>query len=168
MKSVHSRFRAHKIRKRALSVEIACCHGPAIKALNCCDSIRYIHVGHPVTRYIDHYLLQENFGTRLSTARSKKWVVKPIPERKQYSYLHDMVEDVIRLRLNGSQEDICEIEIPDTIPKNIAPEVRLNKDKIIKEHCSRFSYCVTMQHILYSLHKYCPVQESSSYGSYGT
>ena len=39
MKSVHSRFReqkAHKIRKRSLPVEIACCHGPAIKALNCC------------------------------------------------------------------------------------------------------------------------------------
>ena len=39
MKSVHSRFReqkAHKIRKRDLPVEIVCCHGPAIKALNCC------------------------------------------------------------------------------------------------------------------------------------
>ena len=39
MKSVHSRFReqkAHKTPKRALPFEIACCKGPAIKALNCC------------------------------------------------------------------------------------------------------------------------------------
>ena len=39
MKSVHSRFREHmarKIRKHALPGDIACCHGPGIKALNCC------------------------------------------------------------------------------------------------------------------------------------
>ncbi|KAL5493365.1 hypothetical protein EMCRGX_G014536 [Ephydatia muelleri] len=37
MKSVHSRFREHmarKIRKHALPGDIACCHGPGIKALN--------------------------------------------------------------------------------------------------------------------------------------
>ena len=71
--------------------------------------------------------------------RSKKRVVKPIREQKQYSYLDDMVEDVIKLQLSGSQEDICQIEIPVMIPKNIAPEVCPNKDKLIKEHCSRFS-----------------------------
>ena len=40
MKSVHSRFREHmarKIRKHALPGDLACCHGPGIKALNCCD-----------------------------------------------------------------------------------------------------------------------------------
>ena len=50
MKSVHSRFREHmarKIRKHALPGDIACCHGPGIKALNCCDSavVRYPLVG---------------------------------------------------------------------------------------------------------------------------
>ena len=43
MKSVHSRFREHmarKIRKHALPGDIACCHGPGIKALNCCVCTR--------------------------------------------------------------------------------------------------------------------------------
>ena len=29
---------ARKIRKHALPGDIACCHGPGIKALNCCDT----------------------------------------------------------------------------------------------------------------------------------
>ena len=29
---------ARKIRKHALPGDIACCHGPGIKALNCCDN----------------------------------------------------------------------------------------------------------------------------------
>lgn len=45
-KSVHSRFRdqkAHKIWKRALPVEVACCRGPGFKILNCCASWREIN-----------------------------------------------------------------------------------------------------------------------------
>ena len=41
MKSVHSRFREHmarKFRKHALPGDIACCYGPRIKALICCDT----------------------------------------------------------------------------------------------------------------------------------
>ena len=30
---------AHKIRKHALPGDIACCHGPGIKALNCCVNV---------------------------------------------------------------------------------------------------------------------------------
>ena len=71
--------------------------------------------------------------------------------------------------INGSQEDICEIEIPDTIPKNIAPEVRPNKDKIIKEHCSRFSYTVLQCSIFFIAYiNIVQFRKSSSYGSYGT
>ena len=33
---------AHKIRMNAHTVEFACCHAPAIKALNCCDKWRLL------------------------------------------------------------------------------------------------------------------------------
>ena len=73
---------------------------------------------------------------------SEHFIREDYIQRKQYSYLHDMVEDLIKLPPSGSQEDVFEIEIPVMIPRNIAPEVRPNKDKLIKEHCSvcsRFS-----------------------------
>ena len=50
MKSVHSRFREHmarKIRKHALPGDIACCHGPGIKALNCCETAQCL-TGQPI------------------------------------------------------------------------------------------------------------------------
>ena len=39
-------------------------------------------------------------------------------QRKQYSYFHDMVEDVIKLQLSGSQQDISQTREYCMIPKN--------------------------------------------------
>ena len=41
---------ARKIRKHALPGDIACCHGPGIKALNCCAGVIEMRLGYSALR----------------------------------------------------------------------------------------------------------------------
>lgn len=66
--------------------------------------------------------------------------MKPIREDKHYDYLVGMMEDVIRLRLQGRNEEDSDIDTPlaKNLPHNIAVVQRPNKCEKITEHVSRF------------------------------
>lgn len=64
----------------------------------------------------------------------KKWVAKPVPDKKSYSFVQNLMEDVFSYKDDGSQATST---MPASIPKNIAPTPRPNKDEVITAHKSR-------------------------------
>ena len=66
------------------------------------------------------------------------WTAKPIYEGKDYSYLNDMMAEVLRRKLQGRKGSthFC----PPVLPANVAPAAieRPSKNEAISEHLSRY------------------------------
>ena len=58
----------------------------------------------------------------------KKWVAKPIMEEKSYSFVQELMKEVLVCRNNGKKTKSTK---PATIPKNIASFPLPSKDEII-------------------------------------
>lgn len=69
----------------------------------------------------------------------KRWILKKLLEKKDYSHLDALLDDVIELRRTPSRLDIHNFTLPDTIPKNIAQSERPPKQQVIDAHITRFS-----------------------------
>lgn len=90
--------------------------------------------------------------------------MKPIHEDKHYDYLVGMMEDVIRLRLQGRNEEDSDIDttLAKNLPHNIAVVQRPNKCEKLQNMYLDFtnnSVILILLCILYSLRNYCPVLE---------
>ena len=70
----------------------------------------------------------------------KKWVAKPIMEEKSYSFVQELMKEVLVCRNNGKKTKSTK---PATIPKNIASFPLPSKDEIITKHKSRMAKKVT-------------------------
>lgn len=64
----------------------------------------------------------------------KKWVVKPVLERKSFAFVQQLMEGVLLFKDDKSQQTST---IPGSIPKNIAPTPRPSKDEVVAAHMSR-------------------------------
>ena len=64
----------------------------------------------------------------------KKWVAKPVTEKKSYSFVQNLMKDVLLHRNNRSQPTST---MPTRIQNNIAPTSRPSTDAVIKAHKSR-------------------------------
>ena len=77
--------------------------------------------------------------------QTKRWTVKPILEDKDYTYLDDLIEDVLfqRLHVQDNINDLLDFDTPQTLglPHNIAPIPPPSKDSLITAHTSRFPVC---------------------------
>ena len=73
--------------------------------------------------------------------QTKRWTVKPIHEDKDYTYLDDLVEDVLYQKLHNT--DLLDFDTPQSLglPHNIAPIPPPSKDSLISSHTSRFPVC---------------------------
>ena len=67
---------------------------------------------------------------------NKRWVVKPVTEKKSYEYLRDLLAQVVQRCEAGNR--IAQ-PIPVLLPRNIAAEPTPPKADIIDNHCSRFN-----------------------------
>lgn len=67
----------------------------------------------------------------------KKWVVKPIKEKKSYQHVEVMMEDLVKAVQEGSLND--EESPTKDIPRNITGSLPPNKDELIQRHKSRFA-----------------------------
>lgn len=65
----------------------------------------------------------------------KKWVVKPILEKKTYNFLPEMLNRVLEKCEDGT---VIPLEVGMELPKNIAPQPAPDKGELIKRHRSRF------------------------------
>ena len=66
----------------------------------------------------------------------KRWVVKPISEKKSYNYLSNMISEVIKRCEEGNA---VAQPLPVQLPKNIASEPAPLKADLIQQHWSRFN-----------------------------
>ena len=66
----------------------------------------------------------------------KRWVVKPITEKKSYNYLSNLISEVIKRCEEGNA--IAQ-PLPVQLPKNIASEPAPLKADLIQQHRSRFN-----------------------------
>ena len=68
--------------------------------------------------------------------------MKPIQEDKDYTYLDDLVEDVLfqRLHVQDNMTDLLDFDTPLGLPNNIAP-IPPSKDSLITSHTCRFPVC---------------------------
>jgi hypothetical protein len=67
--------------------------------------------------------------------RSKRWIAKPIKEKKSNSYIDFMLEELVNPTCNA---DEFTIEVPN-LPDNIAPIPRPPLEQAVSEHITRFS-----------------------------
>lgn len=65
---------------------------------------------------------------------NKRWVVKPVTEKKSYEYLRDLLAQVVQRCEAGNR--IAQ-PVPVLLPRNIAAEPTPPKADIIDNHCSR-------------------------------
>ena len=70
------------------------------------------------------------------TKITKSWVVKKIMEKKTRPYLKEIMDEVEYQKLSG--ENHPRAEIPENVPKNIAPTPRPDKKAAIASMCTRF------------------------------
>lgn len=70
----------------------------------------------------------------------KKWVVKPIMEDKSYSFVKELMKEVLMYSNNRKRTKSTK---PSTIPKNIASLPKPSKDDIISKHKSRMAKNIT-------------------------
>ena len=66
----------------------------------------------------------------------KRWVVKPISEKKSYNYLSNLISEVIKRCEEGNA---VAQPLPVQLPKNIASEPAPLKADLIQQHRSRFN-----------------------------
>ena len=71
----------------------------------------------------------------VSSKITKNWTAKPIKERKDRGYLHNMVQETVQLAREKKTSPLSNIP---TLPKNIAPTPKPNKEEVIKNQVSRF------------------------------
>ena len=65
----------------------------------------------------------------------KRWVVKPVKEKKNYDFLLELQKDV--LDLCEGAEDLPDVSVVD-LPANIATETAPDKLVLIDQHRTRF------------------------------
>lgn len=65
----------------------------------------------------------------------KRWVVKPVKEKKNYDFLLELQKDV--LDLCEGAEDLPDVPVVD-LPANIATETAPDKQVLIAQHRTRF------------------------------
>ena len=67
----------------------------------------------------------------------KRWVAKPILERKDYTYVKDMMTTVVKVCANtASPEDTGDIAVPD-LPSNISRTSKPPKGDVVQQQRSR-------------------------------
>ena len=67
--------------------------------------------------------------------KQKKWVVKPILEKKTYHFLPEMLERVLEKCESGT---VVPLELEVQLPQNIAKEPAPDKCELVRRHRSRF------------------------------
>ena len=66
----------------------------------------------------------------------KEWFAKPIYEKKQYGYIHDLMQDEVSLRksenepLKGRKSSKADVELND----NIARAEKSDKSQVVKQY----------------------------------
>ena len=69
------------------------------------------------------------------TKRQKRWVIKPIMEKKSYAFLNEMQTMVLtRCKDNRAAAEAISVNLP----QNIASEPVPSKEELIRKHRSRF------------------------------
>ena len=67
---------------------------------------------------------------------NKRWVVKPITERKSYHYLSVLISEVIK---HCEEGNAAAQPVPVLLPRKIASEPAPPKADLIQKHLSRFN-----------------------------
>ena len=71
---------------------------------------------------------------------SAQWVLKKKSAKKDYSYRHEVVENIMNNVRIGRNEEVDMSEyIPSDLPKNIAPVPRPSMDELLAKHRSRMA-----------------------------
>ena len=67
--------------------------------------------------------------------------MKKISQEKDYSYVAELMQDVVDLRVQSSETDLTDYETPQSlgISSNIAPIPKPSKDFLISTHSTRFT-----------------------------
>ena len=67
----------------------------------------------------------------------KRWVAKPVKEKKDYSYVQEMMTSVLNVCTStASPDDIGEIKVPD-LPSNISRGTKPPKEEVVRNQKSR-------------------------------
>ena len=73
----------------------------------------------------------------------KKWIAKPIYEKKNYDFVYDMMADVVKRKLldqKGNSNPLFFNPPAKAVQGNIAPVVNPGKDVLIQTHVTRFGH----------------------------
>ena len=63
----------------------------------------------------------------------KKWVAKPVMARRSFTFIQNLMEDVLSFNNDGQGN----LKMPANIPKNIALTPRPTKEEVVQAHRSR-------------------------------
>lgn len=77
----------------------------------------------------------------IHSKQSNQWVVRKLYEPTTQDFRKDLVQQVIQRRLDNNVrlgDKTFHIHPPVSIPANIAPTPKPNKDDLVRQHASRF------------------------------